>query len=83
MSHITKEYIGVYVLIPFQKHALAKNACNFSSLMGLVGNLRASRVDAEELKYSSHLILEEGDAFAVAINCSFSKLNSGVIELRV
>jgi hypothetical protein len=62
---------------------LAKNACNFSSLVGFVGNLRASRVDAEELKYSSHLILEEGDAFAVAINCNFSRLSSGLIELRV
>jgi hypothetical protein len=51
--------------------------------VGLVGSLRASRVDAEELKYSNHLILEAGDAFAVAINCNFSKLSSGVIELRV
>jgi hypothetical protein len=29
------------------------------------------------------LILEEGDAFAVAINCNFSRLSSGLIELRV
>ena len=72
-----------YVLTPSQKHALDKNACNFSSLVGLVGSLRASRVDKEELKYSNHLILEAGDAFAVAINCNFSKLSSGAIEKRV
>jgi hypothetical protein len=74
---------GGHVLTPAQKHALAKNACNLSSLVGLAGTLRASRVDAEELKYSNHLILEAGDAFAVAINCNFSKLSSGAIELRV
>jgi hypothetical protein len=51
--------------------------------VGFVGSLRASRVDAEELKYSNHLILEAGEDFAVAINCNFSKLSSGVIELRV
>ena len=72
-----------YVLTPSQKHAFDRNACNFSSLVGLIGSLRASRVDAEELKYSNHLILEAGDAFAVAINCNFSRLSSGAIELRV
>jgi hypothetical protein len=49
----------------------------------LVGSLRASRVDAEELKYSNHLILEVDDVFPIAINCNFSKLSSGAIELRV
>ena len=83
MTHRTKGYIGGYVLTPSQKHALDRNACNFSSLVGLVGNLRASRVDAEELKYSNHLILEADDIFTVAINCNFSKLSSGVIELSV
>ena len=83
MSHITNGYIRGYVLTPSQKHAFAKNDCNFSSLVGLTGSLRASRVDAEELKYSNHLILEAGEAFAVAINCNFSKLSSGAIELRV
>ena len=63
--------------------ALAKKDCNFSSLVGLVGSLRASRVDAEELKYSNHLIFEAGEDFAVAINCNFSKLSSGAIELSV
>jgi hypothetical protein len=63
--------------------ALAKNDCNFSSLVGLVGSLRASRVNAEELKYSNHLIFEAGEVFAVAIICNFSKLSFGVIELRV
>jgi hypothetical protein len=51
--------------------------------VGLVGSLRASRVDAEELKYSNHLIFEADDVFAVAINCNFSKLSSGAIELKV
>ena len=72
-----------YLLTPSQKHALPRNDCNFSSLVGLGGSLRASRVDTEELKYSNHLILEAGDAFAVAINCNFSKLSFGLIELRV
>ncbi len=71
-----------YVLTPSQKHAFDRNACNFSSLVGLIGSLRASRVAAEELKYSNHLILAAGDAFAVAINCNFSRLSSGAIELR-
>ena len=83
MSRTTHGHIEGYVLTPSQKHALAKKACNFSSLVGLVGSLRASRVDADELKYSNRLIFEAGDAFAVAIKCSFSKLSSGVIELKV
>ena len=83
MSHTTHGYIEGYRLIHSQKHALAKNTCNFSSLVGIVGSLRASRVDADELKYSNHLIFEAGDVFAIAITCNFSKLSSGVIELRV
>ena len=34
-------------------------------------------------QYSNHLILEAGNVFAVAINCNFSKLSFGVIELTV
>ena len=56
---------------------------NLHNNTNLVGSLRASRVDAEELKYSNHLILEVGDVFAVTINCNFSNLGSGVIELRL
>jgi hypothetical protein len=77
---INQWYIRGYALTPSQKHAFVRNACNFSSLVGLVGTLRASRVDAEELKYSNHLILAAGDALAVAINCNFSRFSSGAIE---
>jgi hypothetical protein len=52
-------------------------------LVDLEGSLRASRVDAEELKYSNHLTFEAADAFAVTINCNFSMLSSGVIEFRL
>ena len=82
-SHRNQGYIRIFVLTPSQKHALDKKDCNFSSLVGLVGSLQASRVGAKALKYSNHFILEAGDAFAVAINCNFSKLSSGAIELRV
>ena len=67
----------------FPKTCLGEECLQFLLVVGLVGSLRASRVDAEELKYSNHLILEAGDAFAVAINFNFSKLSSGAIELRV
>ena len=77
------EVRGGYVLTPSQKHALDRNACNFSSLVGLVGSLRASRVDAKELKYSNPLILKADYVFVIAINCKFSKLSSGAIALRV
>jgi hypothetical protein len=70
-------------LTPVQKHALARKFANLSSLMGLGGNLRASRVAADELKYSSHFILNAGDAFEVAMSCSFSKLSSGESEFKV
>jgi hypothetical protein len=74
--------LRLHVLTPSQKQALARNACNLSSFVGLAGSLRASRVHADELKYSNHLIFEAGDVFAVTINCNFSKLSSDVIELR-
>ena len=51
--------------------------------MGLGGSLRASRVEAEELKYSSNVILNAGDALEVAMSCNFSKLRSGKSEFRV
>ena len=51
--------------------------------MGLGGSLRASRVEADELKYSSHFILNAGDALEVAMSWSFSKLSSGETEFRV
>jgi hypothetical protein len=50
--------------------------------MGFGGTLLASRVIAEELMYSSHFILKLGDALAVAISCSFSKLSSGDTEFN-
>ena len=70
-------------LTPAQKHAFARKFANLSSLMGLGGSLRASRVEADELKYSSHLILNAGDALEVAMSCSFSKLRSGESEFNV
>ena len=70
-------------LTPAQKQALARKALSFSSVVGLGGSLRASRVDADELKYSNHLTLVAEDAFAVTINCNFSMFNSGVIEFRL
>jgi hypothetical protein len=69
-------------LTPAQKHALARKFANLSSLMGLGGSLRASRVEADELKYSSHFILNAGDALEVAMSCSFSKFNSGESEFK-
>ena len=69
-------------LTPAQKHALARKLASFSSLMGLGGSLRASRVEADELKYCSHFILNAGDALEVAMSCSFSKLSSGESECR-
>jgi len=51
--------------------------------MSLGGSLRASRVEAEELKYFSHFILNAGDALEVAMSCSFSKLSSGESEFNV
>ena len=51
--------------------------------MGLGGSRRASRVEADELKYSSHLILNAGEALEVAMSCSFSKLSSGESEFIV
>jgi hypothetical protein len=70
-------------LTPAQKLALARKFANLSSLMGLGGSMRASRVEADELKYSSHFILNVGDALEVAMSCSFSKLSSGESEFRV
>ena len=70
-------------LTPAQKLALARKFANLSSLMGLGGSLRASRVEADELKYSSHFILNAGDALEVAMSWSFSKLSSGESEFRV
>jgi hypothetical protein len=51
--------------------------------MGLGGSLRASRVEADELKYSSHLILHAGDNLEVAMSWSFSKLSFGESEFKV
>jgi len=48
--------------------------------MSLGGNRRASRVEEDALKYSSHLILKPGDTFAVAMSWSFSNVNSGEME---
>ena len=45
--------------------------------------MRASRVEADELKYSSHFILNVGDALEVAMSCSFSKLSSEESEFKV
>jgi hypothetical protein len=75
-----KDFSG---LTPAQKHALARKFANLFSLMGLGGSLRASRVEADELKYSSHFILNAGDALEVAMSCSFSKVSSGESEFRV
>ena len=72
-----------YELTPAQKQALARKTPSFSSFAGLGGSLRASRVDAEELKYSNHFTLVADDAFAVTIICNFSMFSSGVIEFRV
>jgi len=62
--------------------SLGKIFCQFVLGHGFGGTLLASRVIAEELMYSSHLILKLGDALAVAISCSFSKLSSGDIEFN-
>ena len=70
-------------LTPAHKLALAKKFANLSSLMGLGGSLRASRVEADELKYSSHFIMNAEDALEVAMSWSFSKLSSGESEFRV
>ena len=70
-------------LIPFQKHALARKFVNFSSLMDFGGSLQALRVEADELKYSSHFIFTAAEALEVAMICGFSKLSSGESELRV
>jgi hypothetical protein len=51
--------------------------------MGLEGSLRASRVEADELKYSSHFILDAGDALEVAMSCNFSKLSFWESEFNV
>ena len=55
-NSINWKYNKISGLIPAQKHVLARKFANFSSLMGLGGSLRASRVEADELKYSSHFI---------------------------
>jgi len=55
-------------LTPCQKHAFARKLANFSSLMGLGGSRRASRVEADELKYSSIRILNAGVALEVAMS---------------
>jgi hypothetical protein len=70
-------------LTPAQKLALARKFINISSLMGLGGSLRASRVEADELKYSSHFILHAGDTLEVVMSLSFSKLSSGESEFKV
>jgi len=49
----------------------------------LGGSLRTSRVAAEELKNSSHLILDVDEALDVAISWSFSSVSSGDIEFIV
>ena len=70
-------------LTPAQKQAFAKKFANLSSLIGLGGSFRASRVEADELKYSSHFIFIAGDALEVAMSCNFSKLRSGESEFNV
>ena len=70
-------------LTPAQKHVFARKFANLSSLMGLGGSMRASQVEADELNYSSHFILNVGDALEVAISCSFSKFRSGESEFNV
>ena len=70
-------------LTPAQKHAFVRKFDNFSSLMGLGGSMRASRVEGDEFKNSSNLILNAREALAVAMSCSFSKLSSGESEFRL
>ena len=82
-NSINSKYNKISGLTLAQKHVLAKKFTNFSSLMGLGGSLRASRVEADELKYSSHLILNDGDNLEITIRCNFSKLRSGESEFRV
>jgi hypothetical protein len=78
-----RKFNKIIALTPAQKHAFAMKDANFSSLMGLGGSLRASRVAADELKYCSNVILNAGDALEVAMSCSFSKVRSGESEFRV
>jgi hypothetical protein len=78
-----RKFNKIIGLTPTQKHAFARKFANFSSLMGLGGSLRASRVKADELKYCGNVILNAGDALEVAMSCSFSKLRSGESEFRV
>lgn len=68
---------------PAQKQALFRKVVSLSSLINFGGNLLASRVDAEELKYSTHLILKLGVALDEAMRWSFSRFNSGVMEFNV
>lgn len=69
-------------LTPAQKHDFASQLVSLSSFTGFAGTFRASRVAAEELKNSSHLILDAGEAREVAIICNFSKFNSGETEFN-
>ena len=82
-GHANEEPNETSKLTPSQKHAFDRKFANLSSLMGLGGSLRASRVDADELKYSSNFILNAGDALEVAMSCSFSKFSSGDSEYKV
>ena len=62
--------------------ALASQMANFSSLTGLGGIFQASRVAADKLKNSSHLILAAAQAFAMTMSYNFSIVNSGLVELK-
>lgn len=82
--HINSIHVRVYCngYTFAQKVALWSQVVSLSSLTGLGGIFRASRVAAEELKNWSHLIFAVGEAFAVTINCNFSIVNSWLVELN-
>lgn len=73
----------VLELTPAHQQAFARKMVSLSSLISFGGSLRASRVAGDALKNSNHLILKLGDALAVAMSWSFSKVSSGAEELIV